>query len=382
MTDATTTADGAAGDAVRVEYVPRPGLGSLSIVNWLLNILTLTLYRFWAKTNVRRHIWSCVHINGQPLEYTGRGSELFKGALFVFFVLLLPSIVVITAVQIAFGPEHPAVFGVQMLLFLIFAVLWGAAIYRARRYQLSRTLWRGIRGALAGSSMQYSLLFFGAMLARAATLGWITPVMNLNLREAMTRNTHFGSMPFRFGGRAGPLYPSYALCWVITLAVIAAIFFLIAAELFIVFGDEIGNAFGDLANEQSEPTEEQSRNILLLVGMVFAGYLALGLAYQIIWAFYTAREMSAFANYTAFDNARFRLNATGGSLIKLAIGNILLWLFTLGIATPFIQQRVIRYLCDRQSVDGTVDIDRILQSKMPVDGTGEGLADAFDIGGI
>ena len=61
------------GNTIGIEYVPRPGLGRLAIVNFLLNLVTLTIYRFWAKTNVRKHIWSCVHINGQPLEYTGRG---------------------------------------------------------------------------------------------------------------------------------------------------------------------------------------------------------------------------------------------------------------------------------------------------------------------
>lgn len=68
-----------AAEAIRIDYVPRNGLLKLSIVNFLLGVVTLSVYRFWAKTNVRRHIWSCVHINGEPLEYTGRGMELFKG---------------------------------------------------------------------------------------------------------------------------------------------------------------------------------------------------------------------------------------------------------------------------------------------------------------
>ena len=40
-----------------------------------------------------------------------------------------------------------------------------------------------------------------------------------------------------------------------------------------------------------------------------------------------------------------------------------MWLLTLGIATPFIQQRLVRYFCDRLEVSGTVDIDKVLQSK-------------------
>jgi hypothetical protein len=37
-------------------------------------------------------------------------------------------------------------------------------------------------------------------------------------------------------------------------------------------------------------------------------------------------------------------------------------------------------MCDRLEVIGTIDVDRILQSRTALDSTGEGLADAFDLG--
>ena len=138
----------------------------MCFVNFLLGLLTLSIYRFWARTNVRKHIWSCVHINGEPLEYTGRGIELFKGALFVFVVFGLPAVLLIAGISIAYGPEHPAIGAVQTLFLFIVSLLWGAAVFRARRYQLSRTQWRGIRGWLEGSATTYSLLYFGSLLAR------------------------------------------------------------------------------------------------------------------------------------------------------------------------------------------------------------------------
>ncbi len=119
---------GNAGEHIRLEYVPRAGLGRLAIVNFLLNLVTLTIYRFWAKTNVRKHIWSCVHINGQPLEYTGRGLELFMGALIVFGLFVLPFVLIIAFISIALGPEHPALFAVYGLLYLLIFLLWGAAL--------------------------------------------------------------------------------------------------------------------------------------------------------------------------------------------------------------------------------------------------------------
>ncbi len=70
----------ATGSQLRFDYIPRPGLLGITLTNLVLNLITLTVYRFWARTNVRRHIWSCVHINGEALEYTGRGKSSSSGS--------------------------------------------------------------------------------------------------------------------------------------------------------------------------------------------------------------------------------------------------------------------------------------------------------------
>jgi uncharacterized membrane protein YjgN (DUF898 family) len=371
---------GNAGEHVRLEYVARPGLARLAVVNFLLNLVTLTIYRFWAKTNVRKHIWSCVHINGQPLEYTGRGIEIFKGALIVFCLFVLPFVLAITFISIALGPEHPALFAVYGLLYLLIFVLWGAALYRARRYQLSRTLWRGIRGTLVGSSMIYSLTYFGAMLARGASLGWTTPVLNTVLQEQIIGDMRFGDLAFKFKGRAGPLYPTYALCWFLSLLALIVFAFLFGAEVVALFGPEVEQVFDEIFKPDSKPTSEQIWTASTVLAILGFSFLVMFLVIPMLWAIYSAKELSTFATYTRAGNATFKLNATAGSLISLVIVNLLILIFTLGIGRPFIQQRLIRYMCDRLEVIGTIDVDRIAQSQAALDQTGEGLADGFDLG--
>ncbi|HKQ95235.1 MAG TPA: DUF898 family protein, partial [Aestuariivirgaceae bacterium] len=126
---------------------------------------------------------------------------------------------------------------------------------------------------------------------------------------------------------------------------------------------------------------EQQDQILIvaLIGAVVLGLLGYYLLGGIIWSFYQAREMRLFWSYTTIHNARFRLNATAGSLIRLWVGNLALLVFTLGIGIPFIAQRNARYICDRLTIDGTVDLEAIMQSQAPIDRRGEGLAEAFDI---
>ena len=87
---AAFAASGGGGEPVTVNYTKQAGLGTIAISNFFLNLITLWFYRFWAKTRTRRHIWNCVQVNGEPLEYTGTGKELFFGFLIIMGVIFLP----------------------------------------------------------------------------------------------------------------------------------------------------------------------------------------------------------------------------------------------------------------------------------------------------
>ena len=358
------------GSNIVITYETKPGLAGLSIKNFALNLITLSIYRFWAKTDVRKHIWSCVHINGEPLEYTGRGLELFLGAL-VVLLIFLPIVFLIQWLQMAGHIEF--LIAVQGAFTLLFFMLIGMAIYRARRYRLSRTVWRGVRGALVGSSLKYSLLYFGSVLLSAITLGWSNPAMNLQLQEQITKDMRFGETPFGFKGKAGPLYGSYAIAWFVSLGIIVI--------LAIIGGFAIVGRSQNIV-AQVEGAGDNPKLVITMILGVYGALFLLALVFAIIWSFYTAYEMAKFASYTYFDNATFRFNATGPSLIMLWVVNIFIVIISLGIAIPFTVQRTIRYFIDRLDVDGWVNIGQIQQSQARIDPRGEGLLDAFDIDGI
>ncbi len=348
-------------------YVRRPGLLKITLINLLFNILTFSIYRFWGKTNVRRHIWSCIHINGEPLEYTGTGNELFKGFLFVFGLFILPYIILSAILQAALGQQHPAVLAMNFLFALFVYVMFGYAIYKARKYQLTRTMWRGIRGNLAGSAMTYSLTYFGAILAKSFSLGWATPVMNTVLHEQIINDMRFGDAAFKFKGRAGPLYPTYALCWLLTVLALFA-FIGLGVALYMVVPLP-----ADLSGKFSPWHAAIAASLILL----FFAYM---LFVPALWSIYIAKQMRVFADYTRFDGAQFRLKAKAWSIIWLTLSNLLILIFTLGVGWPFIQQRQFRYVIDRLHLEGRVDVDRITQSSLAIPTRGEGLADAFDVG--
>jgi len=349
-------------------YVPRPGLLKITLVNLVFNILTLSIYRFWGKTNVRKHIWSCIHVNGEPLEYTGEGMELFKGFLVVFGLIILPFIVLTAALHLAYGDNSPAASAVSGIFGLFIYSMIGFAIYKARRYQLTRTQWRGIRGDLAGSAMTYSLLYFGNMMAKGMSLGWATPVMNTVLQEHITNDMRFGDAAFKFRGPAGPLYPTYALCWFLFLVV------LIISVM--VIGGMLAGMDAAMSGTRSEKDFAMLGVGIVVVLLAFLAYMVI---WPAIWSIYWAKQIRTFAEYTRFDGAQFKLNATAGSLIGLTVINFLILVFTLGTFWPFIQQRNFRFIADRLKLEGAIDVDRIRQSMLAMPKRGEGLADAFDV---
>ena len=183
------------------------------LLNALLNVLTLSLYRFWSKTRVRRYLWDSTNLLGDRLEYTGTGGELFKGFLFVLFAIFLPIAAADILVTFYFPPDHPIQVVFRLVVGVTFGSLIGVAIYRARRYRLSRTRWRGVRANQSGSSLAYSARYIAFILLTIITLGWVYPVMRMRLMGTMMNNTWFGDRQFHFEGSVGSLYKRFAMCW-------------------------------------------------------------------------------------------------------------------------------------------------------------------------
>lgn len=340
------------------------GLAGLAVVNFLLKIMTLGLYGFWGKTEVRRRIWSAIRVEGEPFEYTGHGRELIVGFMVVFGVVMLPAIV-LTALATLFGSA--AVSGtVQAALYLLFALLYGIGAYRAQRYRLARTRWRGIRMRLAGSSWTYGWTYFWTLLLLPPTLGWIAPWRTTRLQRMMTRNTSLGDRPLRFTASSGALYARYAILWIGTALILLAVFAVIGAEL-----TALTRKHGNLVHL---PEAAQMR----LGGVVAATAAVAYLLYGIVAAWYRARVINHFAANTHFENARFAGSASAGGLVWLAVTNTLMVVLTVGILGPVAQARQTRYLVEHLRIEGEVDLAAIGQA--PDDGLtrGEGLAQAFD----
>lgn len=355
--------------AIEVTFAGRAGeLWPIVLLNLLLNIITLSIYRFWARTRVRRFLWHGTLINGEPLEYSGRGMELFLGFLLVLFAVFLPLGIVATSLQLYFSPEQFAM--ISPLLYLILFFLFGAAIYRAWRYRLSRTQWRGIRFGLSGSWVRYAFKFLGFTLLAIVTFGWAYPWQLMRLSDQEMNNTWIGGEKFSFDGPARHLYGRFAALWFGGLIGFILLFLLIGLAVLT----------GALPSDGTSAEITADSSFLLLAPFLLLPFMFLG--YLILQSAFTAKYLAVLMAATRLRNLTFRLNATAWSYAGLEIVNFLITVVTLGFGVPFAQMRRFRYFCDRLDVFGEIDVAAIRQSQLEQPGLGEGLADAFDIGAV
>ncbi|MGB8611076.1 MAG: DUF898 family protein [Pseudolabrys sp.] len=159
-----------------------------------LLMVTLGIYRFWLVTDVRRFLWSNTEIAGEPLEYTGTALELLLGFL-VAIALLIPIYAGFFLAALDLGLLGKLS---GLLAFAALGVLGQYAIYRARRYRLTRTIYRGLRFHQSGSAWSYAIRATLWWVATIVTLGLAYPFQMASLERYKMRNTFYGDLAGRF----------------------------------------------------------------------------------------------------------------------------------------------------------------------------------------
>lgn len=138
----------------------------------LLTLLSLGFHRFWWRTANRRWLWERTTLDGDPLEYRGRGIGKLVGFLLAALVVVPLGILGLVAWRVGgTAPDTPAAVVAALVALVtvpaLLVFLTGYAVWRARRDLPSRTAWRGIRGGVEGSPAAHARLSFGLGLAIA-----------------------------------------------------------------------------------------------------------------------------------------------------------------------------------------------------------------------
>jgi uncharacterized membrane protein YjgN (DUF898 family) len=294
-------------------------LFGIYIVNILLSIITLGLYYPWAKAALIKYTYSETEFEGSRFTFHGTGKEMFIGMLKA--ICLLGFIV---------GCFYLLIFlDLAMFAFIIYilalAFITPLAIVGSLKYRTSRSSWRGIHFGYRGTYNSMMKVCIKGTLLTIVTFGLYASWFLVDVYKEVFSNLRVGTLQFKFKGDG----VSY-------------------------FGINLGG---------------------YMLSIITLG----------IYAF---KWISNTHNYTTNsieivqDEKRgsFHASTTGWGIFKLMFGNMLILIFSLGLAAPWALVRSINYYMDNTIVKGIIDFDAITQSESYTKGTlGEGLIDSLDI---
>ena len=337
------------------EYLP------IAASNVLLIIVTLGIYRFWAAARQRRYLWSRTEVIGDRLEWSGTGKEMFIGFLvvmaillpfFLFFEFLFPAL--------AARGKLAAASVVMILFYVAILYLSGVAEFRALRYRLSRTWWRGIRGGSDEPGWNYGGEYLGRIALAGMTIWIAWPWMATALFRSRWNEMSFGSLPFGSTLDAEGLKRRWAALYLIPVALL--ILGTIAAATI-----GLGSGGGERASFSA-----------VVLGLVIAVYLAIPL----LTLHWYAKFYRKAAETMSLGELEFGFDATTWQWLKLFLGNIALAVVTLGFGLAYWGYRNWAFMVRHMHLYGEINVTALGQSTTRAPTEAEGFADAFDMGAI
>jgi uncharacterized membrane protein YjgN (DUF898 family) len=322
----------------------------IAVTNLLLTIVTLGIYRFWAKARERQYLWTNTRIIDEELEWTGTGGEMFIGFLMVMGVFIAWAALIIGGAALA-GQWFMFVGFFAFYIFLLWG--YGFAQFRALRYRLSRTYWRGIRGGSDSNGVGYGWTALGNNMLAGITLGIMTPGAIVNNWNDRTRGMSFGPHMLDSDVDTDGLQLRWMMIYVVYLGF-----------------------FGLAMLTKPDP---QSGEQVASAAAIFAPLiLGLGLALVMIsfWALFFRKAADTFrlgGLAAGFEVSTAEWLKFYGKLVGLSI-------VTLGFGALMWGYWRWEFVMDRLELYGEIDVTELTQSNTAAPRDAEGFADAFDIG--
>ncbi|MCW3780563.1 YjgN family protein [Defluviimonas salinarum] len=384
----------------------RGPLFGLAFRTALLTLLTLGIYRFWAKTRIRKYIWSSIRLGGDTLEYTGTGLEKFLGFL-VAVVVLAVYLGLVQLVLFYFGlhfvvePQTEAEILMQMSVFYLsfFALvpLMLFARYRARRYMLARTRFRGIRFGMDKAAWGYVWRAIGHGILTFLSLGLLLPRQTFWLEKYKTDRSHYGDTRFVQGGKWTALYPAMRGYFLGFALLVASIVYIamsrlgsadrIAVAQFLPLGLLAVFGFGFVYYRvhsfrylTAQKTLAGAVGFLALprTGRVLGIYIVGALVVGLIVSFIFGVIGGVFAvSVAAAENGA---TPGAGSIVIIAALYLVALAMLGALALVFIIQPVIAHFTETMTVLNPAALDAVRQRAHDAGADAEGFADALDLG--
>jgi uncharacterized membrane protein YjgN (DUF898 family) len=398
-------------------------LGSERVLWWLLArgavlvALTLGIYRFWLATDTRRYLWSNTEIVGSSLEYTGTALELLIGFL-IAIAVLVPVYGAFFIAALDLGLIGKLSGTLAFLLLLLFGQF---AVYRARRYRLTRTLYRGVYCNQDGSGWLYALRAWGWWLVVVLSLGLLYPWAQASLERYKMRHTFYGDLQGHFDGRGGQLFLRGLTMWLVIMGPpIAGVAFSLIAVDWPALAIELQRG-GDRLEKSSPAALAQLSAFTIAIGWSMIAAVVLYPAFQAVilrwWlsgirlgALEVTSKLRTGPIYTTYLRflgyvllfilllvvallvgiglgwaAGFSPTSKGGQAVASVVAVVVYVALILGCSTIYqvvVKRSLWRFGVESLVFTGLNALDAVKVKGRPSSAFGEGLADALNVGGL
>lgn len=270
----------------------------------LLELVTVGFYRFWLATDMRRHLWSHTSIEGDAPEYTGTAKELLIGFLFALAIIVPLNV---GYFLLGLEAERLKVFA-SVPLAILYYLFWQFATYRARRYRLTRTVWRGVRFSMGGSGLNYCWRAALWSVFALMTLGAALPWRQAALERFKMRHTAYGNLSGRFEATGWQLFKRGWVVWFLSLLLVGGLAAGIAWAVKIMLGMQA-------AGKTASP-DVAWRGIAIVIVVSIAALLA-QVAFPFALAIYRAIEWRWWISGIRFGDVSFESDLGRRRLIGL-----------------------------------------------------------------
>lgn len=300
-------------------------LFSIYIVNAILTVITLGLYYPWAKAATLRYLYQETELEGSRFMFHGTGREMFLGfikAIGIFAVLYA------FLLWAAFTKNLALTYTAMGVFYVAIIILIPIAIHGSMKYRMSRSSWRSIHFGYRGDMKELLKKFVAGFFLTIITIGIYSAWFSINIRKYVIENIRFGSIRFHYTGKGSEYFILLLKGYFLTLITLGVYLFWFAKDLFNYYVENI--------------KIEQDGKIIEIKSTV-----------------------------------------SGSGYFRLIMVNILIIIFSLGLATPWATVRTLRFVFSNILIGGDLDLDAIIQTeKAYKDATGEDVADMMDLGMI
>lgn len=359
----------------------RPEFRKLVTRGAWLELLTLGFYRFWLATDMRRHLWSHTALDGDHAEYTGTPKELLIGFL-VALAVLVP--IYIAYFFLGLEAERVQAFA-SIPMFTFIYVFMQFALYRARRYRLSRTVWRGVRFWMDGSGWAYAWRASLWALAVLFSAGLALPWRAAALERFKMKHTHYGNLKGEFVGTGGDFFKKAWWLWLISWP--AAFFIFPLPFIYAIFkaiewrwwvnGLRIGDGANQVRFESDLDFAELMGLYWKMIGWMMLLFVGLSVWIGAIGALGAAlvKTGSGADSFTLAMQHPLVLGGMGLGYLIFALGfNV--------VVRVYLLRDLWKKIAETTVVHNLTLADNVVAQGDAANALGEGFADSLDVGGF